>query len=294
MKIQLAGNSTTWGYPPMRFDDLDRWRSYLDEVAAAGFDGIEHLPPMAPDVDPLLLRQELRQRDLALAGIGHYGALETAAGRASLESQLDVTATFVVEVGADYLYVIDEMYIDPFSGKLKRPVELDVAGWATMIENLYHLDARARELCNLPLLLHPHQYTHVETIEQIERFLAGTDPDRVSILFDTGHYTVHGGDPADFYRRHHDRIGHLHLMNVDLSKLTDPEAPLPKLVETGAFADLTAGDVDFRALHETLSEFDYAGWSTVEMLRLPEMPDNPVDVARKAVEYLRGIGYVSS
>ena len=294
MKIRLAGNSTTWGYPPMRFGDLDRWRSYLDEVAAAGFDGIEHLPLMAPDVDPALLGQELRQRDLALAGIGHYGALETPAGRASLENQLDVAATFAAEVGADYLFIIDELYANPLTGELNRPIELDDSGWARMIENLHLLDDRARDLCGLPLLLHPHQYTHVDTPEQIERFLADTDPDRIEILFDTGHYAYRGGDPVEFYRRHYDRIGTLHLKNVVKSMLPDHETAPIEAVESGAFADLAAGDVDFDGLYSALDEHCYDGWGTVEIERLPEMPGNPVDLARKAIEHLRGIGYVSS
>ncbi len=292
MQIRLAGNGTTWGQPRfMSPDDLETWRSYLDEVAAAGLDGIEHMPPTAHAVEPNLLGEDLQRRGLALAGIGHYGALETPAGRESLEDQLDVAATFVAEVGADYLFVINEMYANPVTGEMERPVELDDPGWATMIENLHELNDRARDLCGLPLLLHPHQYTHVDTTEQIERFLADTDPDRISILFDTGHYTFRGGDPVDFYRRHRDRIGHLHLKNVDRSRLPDQEIWQLRLVETGAFADLTSGDVDFEGLSAVLDEFSYEGWATVEIERRPEMPGTPVELARNAVRLLRAIGY---
>ena len=290
MQIRLAGNGTTWGQPRfMSPDELDGWRGYVDEVAAAGFDGLEHLPPMAPIIDATLLGQELQQRDLALAGIGLYGALETPDGRESLEDQIDVAATFVAEVGADYLFIIDEMYANPFTGELERPVELDDPGWAKMIENLHELNDRAQNRCGLPLLLHPHQYSHIDTTEQIERFLAGTDPDHISILFDTGHYTCRGGDAVAFYRQHHERIGHLHFKNVVRSQLPDHEVTQRQLVETGAFANLSSGDVDFEALYEALDAFGYDGWGTVENERLPDMPGTPIDLARNAVQHLRAL-----
>ena len=293
MQVRVAGNGTTWSYPPMRFDKLGGWRRYLDQVAAAGFDGIEHLPPTAPVVDAALFGDELARRSLVLAGLGLYGALETPEGRESLEGQLEVASTFAHEYGADYLYVIDAMYANPMSGALQRPVELDAAGWRAMVENLAHLDERSRDRCGLALLLHPHQYTHVDTPEQIERFLADTDPDRISILFDVGHYTFRGGDPVDFFRRHHDRIETLHLKNVQRGLLPDHATSQFELVETGAFADLTSGDVDFEGLRDALDEHGYEGWATVEIERHPEMPGQPVELAREAVAYLRELGYGS-
>ena len=43
---------------------------------------------------------------------------------------------------------------------------------------------------------HPHAESHVETDEQIRRFLASTDPELVGLCLDTGHVAyAHGNAP---------------------------------------------------------------------------------------------------
>ena len=44
--------------------------------------------------------------------------------------------------------------------------------------------------------------------------MAMTDPKYVSLIYDTGHLTFSGEDPIEILKKHHDRIGHVHLKNV--------------------------------------------------------------------------------
>ena len=57
--------------------------------------------------------------------------------------------------------------------------------------------------------------------ENRERFLADTDPDLVGLCFDTGHHAYCGGDAVAFMRRHHDRVGYLHVKSVDPAVLEE-------------------------------------------------------------------------
>ena len=65
------------------------------------------------------------------------------------------------------------------------------------------------------LAFHPHAGTYVETPAEVDRLVATTDPARVGICLDVGHYLVGGGDPVDALERLGERVTHVHLKDVD-------------------------------------------------------------------------------
>lgn len=66
--IRLCTAPGTWGVEPVVDPDQAPWQLVLDEVAAAGFDGIELGPYGYLPVSPDDLNHELSQRGLGLAG----------------------------------------------------------------------------------------------------------------------------------------------------------------------------------------------------------------------------------
>ena len=62
------------------------------------------------------------------------------------------------------------------------------------------------------LSFHPHVGTAVEREAEIDRLLADTE---VGLCFDTGHHAFWGQDPLAYMHRVGDRIGYMHLKNVD-------------------------------------------------------------------------------
>jgi inosose dehydratase len=99
---------------------------------------------------------------------------------------------------------------------------------------------------DVPAAFHPHTATYVETPEEVAALLEATDPDVVSIAFDTGHTVVGGGDPAAFAREARDRISHLHLKDVDprvLARLRSQELTVDQAWERGLLQ--STGAVDF-------------------------------------------------
>jgi len=128
---------------------------------------------------------------------------------------------------------------------------------------------RAVERCRargVPVVFHHHAGTHVESPSEIEALLAGTD---VAICYDTGHALVGGGDPVEVARMCRGRIEHLHLKDVDTTKLG---LPLDRAWEEGIFCPFGDGAVDFDAV---LAELDgYDGWTVLEQDRVAVRVDD--------------------
>ncbi|WP_446685178.1 TIM barrel protein [Kribbella deserti] len=117
------------------------------------------------------------------------------------------------------------------------------------------LGRRIADEFGLRTQFHPHADTHIATHEQVERFLAQTDPAVVNLCLDTGHLSYCGGDNLKLIRDHPGRIGYVHLKQVDpvvlaeLAKLEidvyaiveqdlypcDPDEPLPIAERTFAY-----------------------------------------------------------
>jgi inosose dehydratase len=120
----------------------------------------------------------------------------------------------------------------------------------------------------VPVVFHHHAGTSVESPIEIEALLAHTD---VGICYDTGHALVGGGDPVEVARMCRGRIEHLHLKDVDTTKLG---LPLDRAWEEGIFCAFGDGAVDFDAV---LAELDgYDGWAVLEQdrvaVRIDDLP----------------------
>lgn len=86
------------------------------------------------------------------------------------------------------------------------------------MERLGH---EVRETFGLDVVVHPHADTHIDTEEHVERFLDSTDGELVGLCLDTGHYAYCGGDSVKLIETYGERIGYLHLKQVDPAVLAD-------------------------------------------------------------------------
>ena len=160
--------------------------------------------------------------------------------------------------------------------------ELNEEEWATLLANL----DRARETADargVRAALHPHVGTAVETPGAVDRVLAGSS---IGICFDTGHYTLGGGDPVQFVRDHADRIVHVHLKDVALdvaAKVRSGSFNYRDGVRRGMYQPLGQGDAHVREIVEILGESGFSGWYVLEQDTVIE---NDAD-AVKALENAR-------
>lgn len=111
---------------------------------------------------------------------------------------------------------------------------------------------------------HHHAGTFVESPEEIDSFLAHTD---VDLTLDVGHLALAGGDPVDAVGRWGARINHLHLKDVDRTRIDAVLAAGGGMAEVwsgGAFVALGRGDIDLTAVMDLIAASGFAGWVVVE------------------------------
>jgi inosose dehydratase len=170
------------------------------------------------------------------------------------------------------------------------PVALDEAGWTRVGAHLRAVADLAAER-SLELILHPHVGTLVENAEQVAAALAHTD---VPWCFDTGHLLIGGVDPVGFVREHADRIGHVHLKDVDASlaaKVRGGELSLVAATQDGLFQPLGAGDARIDEVVRLLDDVGYERWLVLEQDQAITGTEPPADAGpaldvRKSIEFL--------
>ncbi len=141
----------------------------------------------------------------------------------------------------------------------------------------------------LKLSFHHHMGTGVQTIEETERFLNDTNPDYVSLLFDSGHFACSGEDPVVALKKFITRVGHVHLkdLRTDIYKeVKEKNMSFLDAVRAGVFTVPGDGSIDFPSIFGTLDDNNYRGWMVVEAEQDPAKA-NPFKYALMAREYIR-------
>jgi inosose dehydratase len=121
--------------------------------------------------------------------------------------------------------------------------------------------------------LHNHLNAMVQTQEEIDRFMAMTDPKLFGLSPNTAHLYLAGCDVAGTLNRYKHRI---HYMTYKDAKWTTPTKDLvvdgqviPKDAPDAQFLnsiyDLGDGEVDFPACHRVLKSVNYKGWIGVNL-----------------------------
>lgn len=172
----------------------------------------------------------------------------------------------------------------------ERPA-LDDKGWATLLANLDQLADRAAER-GVVAALHPHVGTMVETADEVEHVLAGS---QVGLCVDTGHLLVGGADPVALAVAHAGRVVHVHLKDVDdavATRVRSGELTYGDAILEGLYTPLGAGDVDVATLVGALETARYTGWYVLEQdvkLRGAPQGEGPVADVRTSLDFLRGV-----
>ena len=293
MNITIGSAPDSWGVWFPSDPQQTPWQRFMDEIVEAGYEWTELGPYGYLPTDLPTLRRELSSRGLKVTGTFAMANVEEPSLWGELERQVLGAGERLAALDAKYLVLIDDTYTDLFTGEAIAPKRLDESAWGRFIETTHKVADIARDRFGLQLVFHPHAETHVEYEDQIEAFLEQTDPDRVSICFDTGHHAYRGGDPISFMHQYHDRIPYLHLKSIDpeIQKWVEAEGiPFAEAVKMDMFVEPSKGAVDFLAFRDLLQEIDYNGYAIVEQDMYPAPFDKPLPIAKRTREYLREIG----
>jgi inosose dehydratase len=297
MTVRAANAPTSWGIePPDRVHDPP-WPHVLDEIAEAGYPGIELGPFGYLPSSPAQLTAALGERRLALAAGYVMTPLEAAGGGDDLDAVVRKTCELLSACGSGNLILIDAVDRErtATAGRTDDARRLDQAGWRRLTDCVLRVAAIAGGEFSLRVSLHPHVGTHVEFEDEVERVLADVEPAVLGLCPDTGHLTYAGMDPLAVIARHADRLAYVHLKDIDDERLARARAERQSFdaaVGAGIFRPLGQGCVDFASLREALDRLAYTGWVTVEQDRMPDSSSTPLQEARASLAFLARIGLV--
>lgn len=274
---------------------------FLDEVAAAGYEWIELGPYGYLPTDPQQLSDELAARDLKLSAGTVFEHLHQSESRGdaawkAVWTQIEDVAKLTAAVGGKHVVVIPEMWRDPSTGEVLEDRNLTPAQWRHKTEGMNELGKAMFEKYGVRAQYHPHADSHVDTEENVYRFLDGTDAQFVNLCLDTGHISYCGGDNLAIIERAPERIGYLHLKQVDpevLAKVRAEDVPFGEAVKLGAMIEPPLGVPEMPPLLAAIEKLATDVFAIVEQDLYPCDPDTPAPIATRTRRYLGSCGIPS-
>ena len=181
--------------------------------------------------------------------------------------------------------IMDADWSDP------RPLTDDEK--AHLVEMLAVVD----EICaahGLEQVIHPHAQTLLETKADVDWLLSASP---VKWTLDTGHLAIGGVDPVQFARDNIDRVGYVHLKDVNLSmapQVLTRDLTLMVGAQTGLFTPLGQGNIDIAGVVRALEESGYTGWYVIEQDTaltdgVPAEGTGPIEGVRQSMQYLTDV-----
>ncbi|WP_433293126.1 TIM barrel protein [Actinoplanes sp. CA-030573] len=292
--LQLGSCPDSWG---VWFADDPRqtpWERFLDEMVSAGYRWLELGPYGYLPTDPALLSDELAKRGLSVAGgtVAGVGGPHKDFDAVVVESRK--VAALTSALGAEnVVFVPVPGYRDDVTNSYREPAQLSDDGWRELVRNSDTLGRILFEEYGVHMRFHPHADYQVETQEQVERFLAGTDPAFVSLCLDTGHLAYRRADVPGLIRKYPERVGYVHIKQMDpeiARRAVEEDLAFGKAVAQGASVEPPAGEPKIPAVMEALSELDADIFVVVEQDMYPVDFDVPLPIATRTRSYLNSVG----
>ena len=260
----------------------------LGEMASLGLPATELGAPGFLPADPEALKAELAVFHMTLIGGFTPLVLHDRGRRESTIATARAAAALFQRAGASEFVsavVMDEGW--------SVPRALDADEMHHLVEMLGVID----EICNahgLQQVLHPHVQTLIETASDVQWVFDSCD---VKWCLDTGHLAIGGVDPVAFARQAADRVGHVHLKDVNMSMagaVLRHEVSIMSGVQSGLFTPLGQGDVEISTVIETLEHAGYGGWYVIEQDTaitgaLPDAGAGPITCVAQSLAYLRDV-----
>lgn len=262
---------------------------FLDEVVEAGYEWIEigafgYLP-----TDPAEFRDELESRQLRVSGGTTFARLQHPDTIEEVWRHVAPIASLTAAVGAKHLVVIPDLWRDDLTGTEKEPRKLSAEQWAALIDGHNELGRRMWEEYGVHSQFHSHADSHVGYQPDVERFVEATDPAYVNLCLDTGHIAYFGGDSVELITKYPQRIGYLHLKQVN------PELAARALAEDISFSEAVRMDImveppsgvpDLAEVLLAAEQLPQPVFAIVEQDMYPCSPDRPLPIARRTYTYL--------
>ena len=288
-KVKLGIAPIAWTNDDM--PDLGKENTFeqcVSEMALAGFTGSE-VGNKYPK-DPEVLKKALDLRGISICN-QWFSSFILTKPLEEVEAECRAQLSFLKAMGAKIIGFSEQSY--SVQGQMDTPIfghqyVLNDIEWEQLCAGLNYLGKIAKEEYGISLTYHHHMGTVVQSAEETRRLMEGTDPEYVSLLFDSGHFAYCGEDPLEMVTTWIDRIKHVHLKDIRPEVVAEVKAEDKSFlqgVRMGAFTIPGDGCIDFDPIFKVLEEHDYEGYMLVEAEQDPAKA-NPLEYAIRARRFI--------
>lgn len=262
------------------------YKQILSDAVLAGFEGTE-VGGCYP-TDPDELNKELSLRDTRIIGQWFSGYL-IRDGINQAKQDFEKHCAFLKAVNADIAVYSEQTYSIQGTDKCVYTEKPDFsdAEWETLASGLNELGEIANRY-GLKLAFHHHMGTGVQTKAEVDRLMAATDPNKVHLLYDTGHIFVSDGNALEILHSHFNRIAHVHFKDVRGKKLEECKQANKSFLGSflhGMFTVPGDGDISYQEIYDYLIQNHYEGWIVIEAEQDPKTA-NPLEYARLGKNFM--------
>ena len=288
-KVKLGIAPIAWTNDDM--PDLGKENTFeqcVSEMALAGFTGSE-VGNKYPK-DPEVLKKALELRGVAICNQWFSSFLITKPFE-EVEKEFRAQLAFLKAMGAKVIGASEQSY--SVQGQLDTPIfghkyEMNDQEWDTFCTGMNKLGKIAKEEYGIALTFHHHMGTVVQSLAEVDRMMENTDPEYVSLLFDTGHFTYCGEDPLEVVKKYVHRIKHVHLKDIRpevVEQVKKENMSFLAGVRAGAFTIPGDGCINYDPIFKVLEEAGYEGYMVVEAEQDPAKA-NPLEYAIRARKFI--------
>lgn len=288
-KVKLGIAPIAWTNDDM--PDLGKENTFeqcVSEMALAGFTGSE-VGNKYPK-DPEVLKKALELRGVEICNQWFSSFLITKPFE-EVEKEFRAQLTFLKAMGAKVIGASEQSY--SVQGQLDTPIfghkyVMNDQEWDTFCTGMNKLGKIAKEEYGIALTFHHHMGTVVQSLAEVDRMMENTDPEYVSLLFDTGHFTYCGEDPLEVVKKYVHRIKHVHLKDIHpevVEQVKKENMSFLAGVRAGAFTIPGDGCINYDPIFKVLEEAGYEGYMVVEAEQDPAKA-NPLEYAIRARKFI--------
>ena len=288
-KVKLGIAPIAWTNDDM--SDLGKENTFeqcVSEMALAGFTGSE-VGNKYPK-DPEVLKKALELRGVEICNQWFSSFLITKPFE-EVEKEFRAQLAFLKAMGAKVIGASEQSY--SVQGQLDTPIfghkyEMNDQEWDTFCTGMNKLGKIAKEEYGIALTFHHHMGTVVQSLAEVDRMMENTDPEYVSLLFDTGHFTYCGEDPLEVVKKYVHRIKHVHLKDIRpevVEQVKKENMSFLAGVRAGAFTIPGDGCINYDPIFKVLEDAGYEGYMVVEAEQDPAKA-NPLEYAIRARKFI--------
>ncbi|KRK80814.1 myo-inosose-2 dehydratase [Companilactobacillus nodensis] len=291
MTIKLGIAPIGWTNDDMpQLGSSNTFEQAISEMSLAGFTGTEVGSKFPRDIDVLKHALEIRNMSIASAW---FSSFLLSKSWEENEEAFKAHRDFLHALGSKVIVVSEQG--NSIQGQIDTPLFLNKPvyteeQWELVINGLEKYGELAHEK-GMEIVYHHHMGTGIQTTEEIEYLMDNTDPDKVNLLFDTGHLVFSGEDPLYIYDKYKDRIKHIHFKDIrkpEMEKTIAKNRSFLNSVKAGTFTVPGDGMIDFAPIWEKIKDSGYDGWIVVEAEQDPDKA-NPYEYAKNTRAYINKV-----